>query len=150
MKSVAIYTDGSCLRNPGPGGWAALLRYQHHEKELSGGELSSTNNRMELMAAIQALAFLKKPCQVDLFTDSQYVQKGITIWLVAWKKRNWRNAQNKEIKNSDLWQRLEEETHRHQIRWHWVRGHSGHVDNERVDVLAKKAVEELLKKRGAE
>lgn len=145
MKHVYIYTDGSCRGNPGPGGWAALLRYQGREKEISGGELASTNNRMELMAAIQALAYLKEPCSVDLFTDSQYVQKGIAEWLVSWKKRNWRGAGNKSIKNVDLWQRLEKETLRHKIHWHWLRSHSGYIENERVDMLAKQAIDEILK-----
>lgn len=145
MKHIDIFADGSCRGNPGPGGWAALLRYQGKEKEISGGELASTNNRMELMAAIQALASLKEPCRVDFFTDSQYVQKGITEWLASWKKRNWRSAGNKPVKNVELWQQLEKETLRHHIRWHWVRGHSGHVENERVDGLAKKAIDVMLK-----
>ncbi len=145
MKHVFIYADGSCRGNPGPGGWAALLRYQDKEKEISGGEIDSTNNRMELMAAIQALAYLKEPCSVDFYTDSQYVQKGISEWLFSWKKRNWRGAGNKVIKNIDLWQRLEQETLRHEIRWHWLKGHSGHIENDRVDLLAKKAIEILLK-----
>jgi len=143
MKHIYIYADGSCRGNPGPGGWAALLRYEQHEKEISGGEKDTTNNRMELMAAIQALASLKEACLVDFFTDSQYVQKGITIWLSSWKKRNWRSAGNKPVKNADLWQRLEKETERHKINWHWVRGHNGHIENERVDLLAKKAIDEL-------
>jgi ribonuclease HI len=143
MKHVFIYADGSCRGNPGPGGWAALLRYQDREKEIWGNEADTTNNRMELMAAIAALASLKEPCSIDLYTDSQYVQKGITTWLVSWKKRNWRNAANKPVKNADLWQQLEKETMRHQIKWHWVRGHSGHLENERVDLLAKKAIDEL-------
>lgn len=147
MKHVHIYADGSCRGNPGPGGWAALLRYQQREKEISGGEPETTNNRMELTAAIEALASLKEGCSIDFYTDSQYVQKGITLWLEAWKKRNWRSAGNKAVKNADLWQKLDKETQRHQIKWHWVRGHSGHVENERVDLLAKKAIDELLTKR---
>jgi len=145
MKHVFIYADGSCRGNPGPGGWAALLRYQDREKEISGGEADTTNNRMELMAAIAALASLKEACSIDFFTDSQYVQKGITSWLESWKKRNWRNSANKPVKNADLWQQLEKETQRHEIKWHWVRGHSGHVENERVDLLAKKAIDDFLK-----
>ncbi|HSW71203.1 MAG TPA: ribonuclease HI, partial [Gammaproteobacteria bacterium] len=144
MKQVYIYADGSCRGNPGPGGWAALLRYQHREKEISGGESDTTNNRMELTAAIEALASLKEACSVDFFTDSQYVQKGITIWLASWKKRNWRNSGNKPIKNADLWEKLEQETRRHHIKWHWVRGHNGHPENERVDALAKKAIDHFL------
>lgn len=146
MKHVFIYADGSCRGNPGPGGWAALLRYQHRDKEISGGELATTNNRMELMAAIEALSSLKEPCSIDFFTDSQYVQKGITVWLAGWKKRSWRNSGNQPVKNADLWQRLEQETQRHRISWHWVRGHSGHPENERVDFLAKNAIDELLSK----
>jgi ribonuclease HI len=144
MKHIYIYADGSCRGNPGPGGWAALLRYEQKEKEISGGELESTNNRMELMAAIQALASLKEACEIDFFTDSQYVQKGITEWLFSWKKRNWRNSANQPVKNADLWQRLEQETQRHKVQWHWVRGHNGHPENERVDLLAKKAIDEIV------
>ncbi len=146
MKHVYIYADGSCRGNPGPGGWAALLRYQRREKEISGGEPDTTNNRMELMAAIEALASLKEACSIDFYTDSQYVQKGITLWLASWKKRNWRGSGNKPVKNADLWQKLDHETQRHQVKWHWVRGHSGHVENERVDLLAKKAIDLMLKK----
>ena len=145
MKHVDIFADGSCRGNPGPGGWAALLRYQKREKEISGGELATTNNRMELTAAIRALASLKEACSIDFFTDSQYVQKGISLWMLAWKKRNWRGSNNKPVKNADLWQELDRETHRHHIKWHWVRGHSGHPENERVDALAKEAIVELLK-----
>lgn len=145
MKHIYIFTDGACRGNPGPGGWAALLRYQHTEKEISGGELMTTNNRMELMAAIQGIASLKEPCHIELYTDSQYVQKGITLWLNSWKKRNWRTTGNKLVKNADLWQRLEVEAHRHQVTWHWVRGHSGHVENEKVDVLARQAIDNILK-----
>ncbi len=144
MKHVFIYADGSCRGNPGPGGWAALLRYQEREKEISGGVRDTTNNRMELMAAIRALASLKEACSIDFFTDSQYVQKGITEWLKNWKKRNWRSSNNKPVKNADLWQQLDQETQRHRIKWHWVRGHSGHPENERVDLLAKKAIDILL------
>jgi len=146
MKHIFIYADGSCRGNPGPGGWAALLRYQQREKEITGGERDTTNNRMELTAAIEALASLKEACSIDFYTDSQYVQKGITLWLVTWKKRNWRSAGNKPVKNADLWQQLDKETQRHQVRWHWVRGHSGHPENERVDLLAKAAIDVVLNK----
>jgi ribonuclease HI len=145
MKQIYIFADGACRGNPGPGGWAALLRYQDKEKEITGGELMTTNNRMELMAAIQGIASLKEPCHIEFYTDSQYVQKGITLWLHSWKKKNWRTSDNKPVKNADLWQQLEAETHRHQITWHWVRGHSGHVENERVDALAKQAIDDVLK-----
>lgn len=144
MKHVHIYADGACRGNPGPGGWAALLRYGKREKEISGGERETTNNRMELRAAIEALASLKEACSVDFFTDSQYVQKGITLWLSSWKSRKWRGSQGKAVKNVDLWQKLDQETQRHRIKWHWVRGHSGHLENERVDLLAKNAIDELL------
>jgi ribonuclease HI len=135
-KHVHIYTDGACSGNPGPGGWAAILQYGKVEKEMSGGELDTTNNRMEMMAAISALEALKGACEVDLYTDSTYVQKGITEWLKGWKARGWKTADNKPVKNSDLWQRLEEAASRHRVRWHWVRGHDGHEMNERVDKLA--------------
>lgn len=148
MKHVLIYTDGACRGNPGPGGWGALLRYGHHEKTLSGAELHTTNNRMELTAAIKALAALSEPCKIELHTDSQYLQKGITEWLPDWKKRNWKKADKKEVKNADLWQILDQEVSRHQVTWHWVKGHSGHVENELVDSIANQAIDEFLKKRG--
>jgi ribonuclease HI len=136
-KLVKIWTDGSCLGNPGPGGWAALLVYGKHERELSGGDPATTNNRMELMAAIQALETLKRPCVVDLVSDSKYVLDGITRWIVGWKKRRW-----KKVKNRDLWERLDEARERHDVSWLWVRGHSGDANNERVDKLAVAAAEE--------
>ncbi len=136
QKHVSIYTDGACSGNPGPGGWGAVLVYGRTEKELSGGEPDSTNNRMEMMAAIAALEALKSPCSVDLYTDSTYVQKGITEWIRGWKARGWKTADKKPVKNSDLWQRLEEAAARHTVRWHWVRGHNGHEYNERADQLA--------------
>ena len=142
MKQVDIFTDGACRGNPGPGGWGAILRYGDKEKELFGGEPHTTNNRMELMAAIQALEALKDPCQVNLTTDSQYVRKGITEWLANWKKRNWQTAAKKPVVNKDLWQRLEAAAERHQIKWHWVRGHSGHSENERADRLANRGIDE--------
>jgi len=143
MKRVVIFTDGACRGNPGPGGWGALLRYSNHEKTISGGELNTTNNRMELMAAIKALAAIRETCTIELYTDSQYVQKGITEWLPGWKKRHWKKADNKPVKNADLWQELEKQTHRHQVSWHWVKGHNGHLENELVDALANKAIDDF-------
>ena len=139
-----IYTDGACRGNPGPGGWGAILRYNSHEKTLYGAEPMTTNNRMELMAAIQALESLKRPCTVCLTTDSQYVQKGITEWMANWKKRGWKTAAKKPVKNSDLWMRLDAAVAEHEIRWEWVRGHSGHPENEMADTLANQAIDELL------
>ena len=130
LKELEIFTDGACRGNPGPGGWGALLRYGNNEKKLYGGELETTNNRMEITAAIEALAALKQPCKVKLTTDSEYVRQGITSWLENWKKRGWKTASKKPVKNVDLWQRLEQETARHQVEWHWVKGHSGHHENE--------------------
>ncbi|MBS7695784.1 MULTISPECIES: ribonuclease HI [unclassified Chelatococcus] len=134
---VVIHTDGACSGNPGPGGWGAVLAYKGHEKELSGGEAMTTNNRMELMAAISALESLKRACAVDLYTDSQYVRSGVTQWLANWKARGWRTADKKPVKNEDLWRRLDEAQARHTVSWHWVRGHAGHAENERVDALAR-------------
>ena len=144
MDKVEIFTDGACRGNPGPGGWGAILRYGGNEKELYGAERETTNNRMELMAAIQALETLKRPCNVTLTTDSSYVQKGITEWLPAWKRRGWRTADKKPVKNQDLWQRLEAAMQPHRVHWHWVKGHSGHLENERADQLANLAVDEML------
>lgn len=141
---MAVFTDGACRGNPGPGGWGAILRFNEHEKELYGAERETTNNRMELMAAIQALEALKRPCEIAITTDSEYVRKGITEWLANWKRRGWKTADKKPVKNQDLWQRLEVATHRHQIRWHWIKGHSGHEENERADGLANRAIDELL------
>jgi ribonuclease HI len=143
LKNVKIYTDGACRGNPGPGGWGVLLRHNGHEKELWGGEAQTTNNRMELTAAIEALRALNRPCRVDLYTDSQYVRMGITDWLAGWKLRGWKNASKKPVKNQDLWQALDTETGRHQVRWHWVKGHSGHPENERADELANRGIDEL-------
>jgi len=139
MKSIEIYTDGACLGNPGPGGWGALLRYKGTERELSGGETPTTNNRMELMGAIAALEALTEPCEIVLHTDSQYVRQGITEWLRNWIKRGWKTAGGGAVKNQDLWQRLHAASARHSIDWRWVKGHSGHPENERVDALASAA-----------
>lgn len=139
-KHVHIYTDGACSGNPGPGGWGAILVYGDTEKELSGGAAETTNNRMELMAAIMALEALKSSCKVDLYTDSTYVQKGISEWLPGWKARGWKTADKKPVKNADLWQQLEEAAMRHEVKWHWVRGHDGHAMNERADQLACAAI----------
>jgi ribonuclease HI len=143
MSTVVIYSDGACKGNPGPGGWGALLTFDGKERELFGGERSTTNNRMELTAVIEALAALKRPSRVILHTDSQYVQKGISEWMRAWKSRGWKTADNKPVKNVDLWQRLDELAQAHVIEWHWVRGHSGHDGNERADALANKGVESI-------
>ena len=137
---VEIYTDGACSGNPGPGGWGSVLMYNGHRRELSGGERQTTNNRMELMAVIQALEALKRPCEVTLHTDSTYVMKGMTEWLENWKRRNWRTADRKPVKNVELWQRLEQAIHRHRVDWRWVRGHSGVPENERADELARRAI----------
>ncbi|MDX1548986.1 MAG: ribonuclease HI [Lysobacter spongiicola] len=136
-KTIEIHTDGACLGNPGPGGWAALLRYRDRERELVGGEPDTTNNRMELMAAIAALEALREPCAVVLHTDSQYVRQGITLWMPNWLRRGWKTAGGGLVKNRDLWERLHAAAQRHVIDWRWVKGHSGNPDNERVDVLAR-------------
>jgi ribonuclease HI len=144
MEKVSIFTDGACRGNPGPGGWGVILRAGDHEKELYGAEPQTTNNRMELTAAINGLEALKRPCDVTLTTDSQYVRQGITEWLAAWKRRGWKTADRKPVKNQDLWERLEQATHRHKVHWHWIKGHSGHPENERADMLANRAIDELL------
>lgn len=146
MKHVIIFTDGACRGNPGPGGWGVLLRYGRHEKILSGAETNTTNNRMEMTAAINALKSLMEPCKVDIYTDSQYLQKGITEWLVTWKKRGWKTSAKKSVKNADLWAELDEERLRHEITWHWVKGHNGHPQNELVDKIANEAIDTLTKK----
>jgi len=138
-ESVRVWTDGACLGNPGPGGWGALLRWNGHERELSGSETQTTNNRMELMAAIQALESLKRPCSVVLVTDSQYVRKGIIEWMSNWKRNGWKTASKKPVKNDDLWRRLDRAVRRHDVDWRWVKGHSGHPENERADELATTA-----------
>jgi ribonuclease HI len=143
MAAVEIYTDGACRGNPGPGGWGAILRSGDHERELKGAEPLTTNNRMELTAAIQALAALKRGCDVVLYTDSQYVRKGILEWMPQWKLRDWRTADKKPVKNVDLWQALEREIARHKIEWHWVKGHAGIPGNEHADRLANEAIDEM-------
>ena len=139
---VVIYTDGACSGNPGPGGWGAVMISGDHVKEICGGEPDSTNNRMELMAAIQALEALKKPCKVELHTDSTYVMKGISEWIHGWKKRGWKTADNKPVKNDDLWRRLDAARSRHDVTWKWVKGHAGHELNERADGLARKGLQD--------
>lgn len=143
-KTVFIFTDGACRGNPGPGGWGALLRYDGHEKTLHGAEVHTTNNRMELQAVIQALLALKKPCLIEVTTDSQYVRNGILQWLPRWKQNDWRNSEKKLVKNKDLWELLDREITHHHIKWHWVRGHSGHPENTLADQLANRAIDELL------
>ncbi len=140
---VEIFTDGACSGNPGPGGWGALLRYGGHERELSGGEPATTNNRMELMAAIAALESLKRPCIVQLTTDSNYVRDGVTKWIHGWKRNGWRTADKKPVKNIELWQRLDAARAPHDVQWHWVKGHSGHPENERADQLARDAIQRM-------
>jgi ribonuclease HI len=144
MPIVTIYTDGACRGNPGPGGWGALLLSGEHRKELNGAEAETTNNRMELTAAIAALVALKTRCAVKLYTDSQYVRQGITEWIHQWKERNWRTADKKPVKNIDLWQQLDAQIERHDIEWHWVKGHSGDPGNERADQLANEAIDKML------
>ena len=143
MSRITIYTDGACRGNPGPGGWGALLLAGERELELWGGEPATTNNRMELWAAIEALRALKRPCEVDLYTDSTYVRKGITEWMHSWKSKGWKTAAKKPVKNSDLWKMLDSESARHQVEWHWVKGHSGDPGNERADQLANRGIDEL-------
>ena len=143
LKSVTIHSDGACDGNPGPGGWAAVLEYGEHRREISGGELATTNNRMEILAAVEALTCLKQPCQVDFYTDSQYLRKGITEWIRIWKVRGWMTKSRQPVKNDDLWRRLSQAAEPHRITWHWVKGHAGHVENERCDALAVEAIASL-------
>ena len=145
---VVVHTDGACSGNPGPGGWGAILAFGDHEKELKGGEAHTTNNRMELMAAIAALEALKRPCLVDIHTDSQYLRNGILSWINQWKRNGWRTADRKPVRNVDLWQRLDALLARHRVRWHWVPGHAGHVLNERADKLARTGLEEARPRAG--
>jgi ribonuclease HI len=140
---VTIYTDGACSGNPGPGGWGAILAFGGHEKELKGGEAHTTNNRMELTGAIAALEALTKPCVIDLYTDSEYVRGGITGWIHGWKRNGWRTRDRQPVKNIDLWQRLDAALQRHDVRWHWVKGHAGHAENERADALAREAIKAI-------
>ncbi len=142
-NKVYIYTDGACKGNPGPGGWGALMKYKDTIKEYCGGENETTNNRMEMTAAIEALSLLKRPCEVVLITDSQYLRKGITEWIENWKKRGWKTARKKPVKNADLWKQLDKLAQKHQITWNWVKGHSGHYENERADELANKGIEKI-------
>ena len=145
---VVIHTDGACSGNPGPGGWGAILDYNGTRKELFGGEPETTNNRMELMAAIEALNALKRPCDVEMHVDSNYVKDGITKWIHGWKKNGWKTADKKPVKNGELWQALDEANRRHKVTWHWVKGHAGHPENERADELARKGMEPFKKARG--
>ena len=140
MQEVEIYTDGACSGNPGPGGWGAILIFGDHRKELNGGEAETTNNRMEMTAAIEALNALKQPCKVDLHTDSNYLHDGITSWIKNWKRNGWRTASKKPVKNMELWQGLEAAIERHDVKWHWVKGHAGHPENERADELAREGM----------
>jgi ribonuclease HI len=142
-KIVELFVDGACSGNPGPGGWGAILRWRGHEKELSGGAPDTTNNRMELSAAIEGLNAITRPAHVRVTTDSMYVRDGITKWLHSWKKRGWKTADKKPVKNEDLWRALDEAAQRHEVEWHWVRGHNGHPENERADALARAAIAEL-------
>jgi ribonuclease HI len=142
-KIVEIFTDGACSGNPGPGGWGAVLRYGEVEKEMNGGEPATTNNRMELMAAIMAIEAVKRPCEIHLHTDSEYLRQGITTWIHSWKARGWKTADKKPVKNVDLWQRLERAIESHDVHWHWVKGHSGHAENERADALARLAIRQM-------
>jgi ribonuclease HI len=147
-KHVTAFTDGACSGNPGPGGWGVILSYGAHRKELSGGEAETTNNRMELLAAITALETLKEPCRVDLHTDSRYVQDGITKWIHGWKRNGWKTADKRPVKNAELWQRLDEARRRHEVEWHWVRGHAGHPENERADELAREGMTPFKRRSG--
>ncbi len=141
IKTVELYTDGACSGNPGPGGWGVVLRYNGHEKELNGGEGETTNNRMELMAAIKGLEALKHKCRVELYTDSKYVMDGITKWIHGWKEKGWKTANKKPVKNQDLWKMLDKQMEKHDVNFHWVKGHNGHPENERADELARKGID---------
>ena len=145
MNEVDIFTDGACRHNPGPGGWGVILKSKSATKELYGGEIDTTNNQMELLAAIKALQSLKRPCRVNLYTDSNYVKQGITEWIVKWKSNGFRNTKKKPVLNSDLWKQLDALNSMHQVQWYWIKGHSGHPENERADALANKGVDEIIK-----
>jgi ribonuclease HI len=147
LPHVIVHTDGACSGNPGPGGWGAILKFGDVERELSGGEANTTNNRMELLAAISALEALKRPAQVDIYTDSQYVRGGITGWIFGWKKNGWKTADRKPVKNADLWQRLDAALGEHRVEWHWVKGHAGHAENERADELARKGLQDVRQRQ---
>ncbi len=144
MKQVKIYTDGACRGNPGPGGWGAVLEYGTHRRELKGSTKDTTNNRMELQAAIEALSCLKNPCTVEIVTDSKYLKDGIQVWILDWKRKGWKTANKKPVKNQDLWRQLDDLMGRHKVAWQWVRGHTGNVGNERADQLANEAIDQLL------
>ena len=146
MKKVVIHSDGTCLGNPGPGGWAAILEYGEHSRELVGGVPATTNNRMELQAAIEALRALKEPCEVEFYTDSEYVKSGVSAWLSVWKSNGWRTNSKKPVKNEDLWRALDSHTSKHDVKWHWLKGHAGHIGNERCDGLAKAEIVKIRKK----
>jgi ribonuclease HI len=146
MKSIDIYTDGACRGNPGPGGWGALLKIDDYEKEISGGEIDTTNNRMELLAAIKALECVKEQCEINLYTDSKYVMKGITIWIIKWKANGFKNSKKKPVANADLWVLLDDLAQQYKIKWHWVKGHAGHELNERADALANNGLDKMLLK----
>lgn len=148
LQSIEIFADGACSGNPGPGGWGTILRSGMHEKELSGYEAETTNNRMELTAAIAGLEALKRPCRVRLTTDSEYLKRGMTEWVTGWIRRDWKNSQKQPVANRDLWERLVELSNRHQIEWHWVRGHAGHAENERCDALARAAIADGRSRKG--
>lgn len=148
MKKVTIYSDGGCHGNPGPGAWAAVLQYGKHVREITGGTAATTNNRMELMAAIESLNMLKEACDIDFHTDSEYVRNGITQWLAGWKRNGWRTAAKKPVKNADLWQQLDAANARHTVRWHWVKGHAGNDLNERCDELVQQAIAKVKEKHG--
>lgn len=147
MADIELYTDGACRGNPGPGGWGALLKYGDSERELYGGQRHTTNNRMELLAAIEGLAAVEESCAITLTTDSTYVMKGITEWLAGWKRRGWKTAARKPVANADLWRRLDEQNSRHMVTWRWIKGHSGHPGNERADALANRGIDELSARR---
>ncbi|HEX7651971.1 MAG TPA: ribonuclease HI [Verrucomicrobiae bacterium] len=143
MKKVVVHSDGGCHGNPGPGGWGAVMVYGAHRRELSGGEPATTNNRMELMAAIAALSALKEPCEVEFYTDSEYVKNGVTKWIFSWKRNHWRTKEKQPVKNADLWQQLDAAARSHKVDWHWLKGHAGHLENERCDRLAYAAIEKI-------